>query len=161
MQPEFTRYFNKVGIEWTFNLEKAPWWGGIFERLVKTVKRSLRKIVGQAKFSYGELNTALVEVETIVNLRPLTYVNSDDLEEPLTPSHLLVGRRLLSLLDNLSYMIDSDDEEFTVTEDILRKRTKYLNSVVNHFWNRWAKEYLQELRNAHRYPNNKQHSSPV
>ena len=47
------------------------------------------------------------------------------------------------------------------TEDILRKRTKYLNSVVNHFWNRWAKEYLQELRNAHRYPNNKQHSSPV
>jgi len=114
MQPEFTRYFNKVGVEWISNLEKAPWWGGIFERLVKTVKRSLCKIV---KFSYDELNMALVEVEAIVNSHPLTYVSSDDLGEPLTPLHLLVGRRLLSLPDDLSYMVDSDDEEFIFTED--------------------------------------------
>jgi len=43
----------------------------------------LHKIVGQTEFSYDELNTALVEVEAIVNLSPLTYVGSDNLEEPL------------------------------------------------------------------------------
>ena len=149
-----------MGIEWTFNLEKAPWWGGIFERLVKSVKRCLRKIIGQAKLSYDELNTTLVEVEVIVNSHPLTYVSSDDLEEPLTPSHLLVGCRLLSLPDDLSY-IDDNDEEFTVSDDTLQKRAKYLNNVINHFWNRWVKEYLLELRNAHRYPKASRQSSSV
>jgi len=41
------------------------------------------------------------------------------------------------------------------------KRVKFLNNIVNQFWNRWAKQYLQELRNAHCYPNKKQQSSPV
>ena len=64
-QSEFIRHLAEVGIEWTFNLEKAPWWGGLFERLVKLVKRCLRKIVGQAKFSFDELNTALVELRQL------------------------------------------------------------------------------------------------
>jgi len=91
-----------------------------------------------------------MEVEAIVNSRPLTYVSLDDAEEPLTPSHLLVGRRLLSLPDDLC-TVDKDDEDFTTTEDTLRRRAKHLNNVVNHFWNRWTKEYLQELHDAHRY----------
>ena len=49
-------------------------------------------MIGQAKFSFDELLTAVTEVEEIVNSRPLSYVTSDDLEEPLTPSHLLVGQ---------------------------------------------------------------------
>ena len=70
-QSEFKRYLTEVGIEWIFNLEKASWWGGILERLVKSVKRCLHKIIGQAKLSYDELNTALVEVEANVNSHPL------------------------------------------------------------------------------------------
>ena len=102
-------------------MEKAPWWGGIFERLIKLVKKCLRKIIGQAKFSYDELNTALVEVKAILNSHPLTYVSFDDSEEPLTPSHLLVGCRLLSLPDDLCYIVDNDDDEFTATDDTLQK----------------------------------------
>ena len=160
-QPDLRAYLTNFCIEWTFNLEKAPWWGGIFERLVKSVKKCLRKIIGQAKFSYGELNTALVEVEAIVNSSPLTYVSFDNLEEPLTPSHLLVGRGLLSLPDDLCYTEDSDDEEFTTSGDTLQKRARHLNNVINHFWSRWVKEYLLELRNAHRYPNTRGQPSPV
>ena len=55
-------------------------------------------IIGQASFSY-ELLTAVVEVESVLNLRPLSYVSANDRGEPLTPSHLLYGRRILSLLD--------------------------------------------------------------
>ena len=84
-------YFSTLGTEWLFNVEKAPWWGGVFERLVKSTKRCLRKFIGQAKFSLDELHTAVVEVESIVNSRPLIYLSLSDLEEPLTPSYLITG----------------------------------------------------------------------
>ena len=47
--PESRRYnvLLPVHIEWQFNLERAPWWGGIFERMVKSAKRCLRKSVGK------------------------------------------------------------------------------------------------------------------
>ena len=31
--PEALRYYSDVKMKWNFNLEKAPWWGGLFERV--------------------------------------------------------------------------------------------------------------------------------
>ncbi len=45
-QPEAQWYLVDNRIHWTFNVEKAPWWGGFFERLIKSTKRCLSKIVG-------------------------------------------------------------------------------------------------------------------
>ncbi|GFW81170.1 integrase catalytic domain-containing protein [Trichonephila clavipes] len=74
------------GIHWKFIVERAPWWGGFYERLVKTIKDPLRKILGRALLTFEELSTILSEVEVIVNHRPLTYVENDPEEpEPLTP----------------------------------------------------------------------------
>jgi len=148
-------YLAGRGVEWMFNIEKAPWWGGAFERMVKSTKRCLRKMVRRSRLSFDELHTALVEVESILNSRPLSYSSSSDLEEPLTPSHLLMGRRLLSLPDQLGYTADVDDEEFTVapTSGQLSKRVRRLNDLLNHFWTRWRSEYLTELREAHRQAN--------
>ena len=42
------QHLSGVGVEWWFNLERAPWWGGIFERLVRMTKRCLRKMVGRS-----------------------------------------------------------------------------------------------------------------
>lgn len=86
------QYITGLGIEWVFNLPKVPWWGGVFECLIRSTKRCLRKIVGQAKLMYNELLTAIVEVEVVLNSRPLSYVSMDDIEKPLTPSHPLIGR---------------------------------------------------------------------
>ena len=33
-------------IKWQFIAEKAPWWGGYWERMVQSVKRCLRKTIG-------------------------------------------------------------------------------------------------------------------
>ena len=71
-------------------MEKSPWWGGVFERLIWSVKRCLKKIVGRATLTHEELLTVITEIE-MINCRPLSYVTQDDLEEPITPSHLLVG----------------------------------------------------------------------
>ena len=53
----------------------------------------------------------VTEVEMILNSRPLSYVSTEDLEEPLTPSHLLMGRRVLSLPDPANVHPEDDGEE--------------------------------------------------
>ena len=61
-------------IEWKFNVPTASWWGGCFEICVKLVKRCLKKVLGNAKLSYEELESVLIETEGVLNSRPLTYV---------------------------------------------------------------------------------------
>ena len=127
-------------------MAKAPWWGGFFERLVKQVKSCLRKTLGRSKLSFDELTTILVEVEAVLNSRPLTYLYSDDVEEPLTPSHLVIGRRLLTLPVEL-LQIDHWDfgDHLTAT-----KRSRNFADRIQHFKRRWRREYLVELRGLHR-----------
>ena len=70
--------------------------GGFWERLIRSVKRSLRKSIGKRKLNYEELNTILVEVEAIIISRPLAYVLDDQggISDILSPSHLINGRRI-------------------------------------------------------------------
>lgn len=104
--------------------------------------------MGQAKFSHDELLTALAEIEMVLNSRPLTYISADDLDEPLTPSHLLVGRRLMNFPDHLivGQEVDSDEDSCQ-----LNARLKHLSRSLDAFWRRWRREYLLELREAHRH----------
>ena len=88
-------------------------------------------------------------------------MSSNDLEEPLTPSHLIVGRRILSLPDKLSYQRDNNDDDFEVDSDHLNKRVKHLANVINQFWKRWRREYLPELRKSHRNNQGRSEGSPV
>ena len=147
---DMSRYLVEIKTQWLFNVERAPWWGGVFERMVKSVKRCLRKVMGQAKFDYDELHTATVEVEGILNSRPLSYVSPEDFDEPLTPSHLLVGRRLLNLPSNpnADSLVEYSPK---VTKSHLSKRFQYLNITLDQFWQRWRQEYLLELREHHRF----------
>ena len=117
-------------MKWRINLERAPWWGGFFERLIRSVKRCLKKILKNAKLSYEELLTVVTEVECVLNSRPLTYVSSEDIEEPLTPSHLMTGRRLLSIPDEIAV-----DEEETSEVSLLTRRQRCLLLLLSHFWN--------------------------
>ena len=82
-------------ITWNFNVPRGSWWGGFFEIIVKLVKRCLRKILRNARLTFEELETILVEIEAVLNSRPLTY-SHDELSEPLTPSMLVKGKQLLN-----------------------------------------------------------------
>ena len=67
------------------------------------------------------LETIVVEVEATLNNRPLTYETSDVADvEPLTPAHLLYGKRTVSLPH--SYDDDPEDPYYVVSESRIRKR---------------------------------------
>ena len=70
-------YVANEGIEWKFITEYAPWQGGLYERLIGLTKRSLRKTMGKRKMNEQQLLTILVEIEAVLNSRPLMYVEND------------------------------------------------------------------------------------
>jgi len=47
------------------------------ERLIQSVKRCLRKSLGRTILNFDQMNTLLVEIEGILNLRPLTCVEDN------------------------------------------------------------------------------------
>ena len=49
------------------------WW----ERLIGLTKSTLKKVLGRARISLTTLQTLVVQVEAVLNDRPLTYVSSD------------------------------------------------------------------------------------
>ena len=81
------------GIRWNWNPLLGSHFGGVFESLVKVVKKTLKAIVGNARLTDDELQTAIKEVEALMNSIPLTYEGADPRDEPvLTPNHFLVER---------------------------------------------------------------------
>lgn len=83
----------------------------------------------------------------IVNSQSLSYLSMDSVQEPITPSHLLTGRRVMSLPDG-PYNNELIEDINTRIADIT-KRMVHLNKVLEHFLRRWKKEYLLELRESH------------
>jgi hypothetical protein len=126
-------------IKWQFNLSRAPWWGGQFERMVGIVKAALYKTIGKAVLKWDELVEVLLDVETTVNNRPLSYVE-EDVEMPiLTPNVMAFGLPNHIPEEDVSEIDDKD----------LRKRAKYLKKCKDDIWRRWREEYLRGLRERH------------
>ena len=48
--PSIKDLFSVKGIEWKFIIKRGPWWGGFWEHLMRTIKSSLSKIIGQDIF---------------------------------------------------------------------------------------------------------------
>ncbi|GFU44360.1 integrase catalytic domain-containing protein [Nephila pilipes] len=78
-------------ITWQFIAPHAPWWGGFYEQLMKSVKEPLKKILSRMYLSFEEMTIILAQIELILNHRPLTFT-SNDLNEPLplSPAYFLL-----------------------------------------------------------------------
>ena len=139
---EVKHFFLKQGIKQEFILALAPWWGGFYERLVRNVKSSLRKILGNSLLSFEEVSTFLCEIEGTLNSRPLSYLNEDDIDEPLTPFHLLYGRNILS-----NAKLNKTRQTFPTHN----KRLKHISFLLDHFWRRFSTCYLGDLKQFNLY----------
>ena len=93
---------------------------GSLEWMVQNVKRNLHKSLRNSQLNFEEPTTVLVEVEAVIKSGPLTYMSPDDILEALTPAHLILGKRLLTIPDGIVCLNEGD------TPEVLRKRAKYL-----------------------------------
>ena len=88
----FQDFLIKEEIQWKFNLSRAPWWGGQFERMVGLVKQSLYKATGYANLNLNELEEILLDIKVNLNNFPLTYLEDDVAFTVLTPNSLSFGQ---------------------------------------------------------------------
>ncbi|XP_055523038.1 uncharacterized protein LOC129717210 [Wyeomyia smithii] len=111
--------FTNVGTRWVFNPPGAPHMGGAWERLVRSVK------------------TLVVEAESVVNSRPLTYIPLEtELQEALTPNHFL--------LLNSSGVVQTPKN---LSDPKLAGRAEWnlCQVMLDAFWRRWVREYLPTI----------------
>ena len=131
------KHLLQKSIQWHFNPPYASNMGGVWERLIRSFRRILRYLLTQQTVSDDTLLTLMIEVESILNSRPLTPVTMDpEAEVPLTPNHLLLMREVA----NLSPAI------LTSADNYASKRWRQVQYLAQQFWLRWSKEYLQNLQ---------------
>ena len=104
--------------------------------MIKSAKRSLNAVLGNADITDEELMTALTGAEALVNSRPLTYQSANPHDDiPLTPNHFLHGQIrghfAPSSVDHTQYN--------------LRKRWLRIQELVQHFLHSWLREWIPTL----------------
>lgn len=123
-------------LTWKFNPPNAAHMGGAWESLIKSIKRCLEPKLINRNPTPGELASYLIEVENIINSRPLTYLPLESEEtEALTPNHILIGtstgcKPMGPLNDSVG---------------ALKKSWHGVQHMAQNFWRRWTLEYLPEL----------------
>jgi len=134
-------------IIWKNNVPKASHMGGVWERMIRTVRKVLSTILYEHA---GRLNdecfrTLLVEAECVVNSRPLT---TEDLHDPsslpLTRNHLLTMKNKVVL---------PPPGVFQKEHLYCRKRWRQVQYLANEFWTRWKREFLQTLQKRQKWTN--------
>ena len=155
---EVKEELGRRGLSWQFIPKRAPWFGGFWERLVGLTKMAIKKVLGRRHVSLLTLETIVVEIEAILNDCPLTYVSSELMDpDPLTPSHLLHGRRI-TCLPHQSVGIDELTDPTFRDANRLRKRANVQAAILRDFQTRWRHEYLTSLRDYHKTSGNNNQS---
>ena len=139
---QFTTEFEKrigrsfIHTKWEFIPPTGSHFGGVYERLIKAVKKSLYHAIPQdSLFSDEEFNTALITVEAILNNRPLSYVSTDpESPTPLTPAHLLGSYPIIS------------PAPFPGKTWTTQRRWHYVQARMETFWKRFRSEVIPFLQ---------------
>ena len=137
-------YVTSHGAAWSYITPLAPWQGGVYERMIGVVKRSLHKVLSRFHFSYEEFRTLLQETECVVNNRPLSYVSTADNSYALTPYHLIFGRSLDQFPQSRIY--DFKDPDFGPVKKYYVSYQRLANALER-FSIRFRTEYVSSLYN--------------
>jgi len=136
------------GVVWKITPKKAPWFGGFWECLIGLTKASLKKVLGRSHINLLTFQTLIVDIEAVLNNGPLTYTPSDiDDAQPLTPAHLLYGRKIIHL-PHENYADELSDPDYGVRIH-LHHWAKAQAHLLQCFQSRWKHKYLTTLREYH------------
>ena len=124
------------GVKWHFNPPATPHFSGVHEAMIKSAKKAIYGILGDADITDEELLSAVVGAEGLINSRPLTFQSANASDTiPLTPNHFLHGQV------GGQFAPESVD----TTDFSPRKRWRRVQELVRHFWTRWMREWLPTL----------------
>ena len=129
----------------------AAWYGATWERLIKTVKHCLFKVLGRAIPTLSEFVTFLSDIQKTLNNRPLTYRSSENEIDIITPNHFLIGRPIHSII--LGDYEQVPEWEYNEEEGYSSQLVRVLNLrdyLYEEFKDRWLNEYLLNLREKDR-----------
>ena len=132
------------GIIWKFNLSKAPWWGAMYERLTRDLKRSLFKVTGRTLLTRKEFKKVIMDVQVNMHNRPITYVEDELGQRTLSPNSIM----------NVKDQYLLQDLEDVNDDDSISKSEKRIRVKRNHVWKGWVSEYLRALRERHEVKKN-------
>ncbi|XP_058508983.1 uncharacterized protein LOC131475122 [Solea solea] len=142
MVPQLKEQLAEQQIEFCFNPPSAPHFGGAWEREVRSVKTALKVVLKEQSVPETVLRTVLVEVEGILNAKPLGYVSSDVADpDPITPSILLMGRYDASLPQVV----------YDPSNTLGNRRWRHSQVLVDHFWSRFISHYLPSLQERQKW----------
>ncbi|XP_033108467.1 uncharacterized protein LOC117110023 [Anneissia japonica] len=132
-------FLHTKGVEWHFNPPSASHFGGVWERLIRSVRKTLYSVLRQQTVNHDVLQTVLAEVESILNSRPLTDLLPEAYDdEPLTPNHLLLMRK-------------GPAAPIGRIQAYGKRRWLQVQYLASLFWTRWKKEYLPLLQKRHKW----------
>jgi len=141
---------NSDFISWKFNPPHASNFGGVWERLIRSTRSILDSLLSTHGQSLNDesFRTLLVEIEAVLNSRPLTVECLNDVESPtpLTPNHLLTMK---------SNIVMPPPGHFERVDVYSRKRWRRVQHICNEFWSRWRKEYVQLLQTRQKWNDTK------
>ena len=84
-------HLHQNGIEWSINPPASSPFGGIWERMIRSIREVLNVLQPGPVYSEDVFHTVLTEVEAIINSRPLTPDTFLEVEDrPLTPNDLMM-----------------------------------------------------------------------
>ncbi|KAK7916727.1 hypothetical protein WMY93_012488 [Mugilogobius chulae] len=131
-------------IEFRFNPPGSPHFGGTWEREIKTIKAALQVVLRDQTVAEPVLQTVLIEVEGLLNAKPLGYISSDAADpDPVTPNLLLMGRRDASL-----------PQAIYASSDLLsRRRWRHSQILADHFWSHFIRRHLPDLQKRSKWHN--------
>ena len=139
----FKEYLGEQSIQWKFICPLSPWWGGFWERFMKTIKLPLKKVLGRSFHTADEMYTLLTEVEAMANSRPLCTVNDDPEDiNYLTPANFLIGRSTINL--PVRPLQHSEVHPTATRKELNRMLTKQ-QKTLNSIWKIWREEHLRNL----------------
>ncbi|XP_043062730.1 uncharacterized protein LOC122319470 [Drosophila yakuba] len=144
---ELSGYAAQSGVEWCFIPPRSPHFGGLWEAAVKSAKTRLLRGVGNAKLTADELSTHLVEVDALLNSRPIASPGNDPNDgEALTPGHLLMGQPLITLPQE-----SGTGGVCSKASCAYLKRWRMLSALKQQFWDSWSKDYIASLQQRNKW----------
>ncbi|XP_063837139.1 uncharacterized protein LOC135086265 isoform X1 [Ostrinia nubilalis] len=144
---ELTTSCTERGIEWKFVPSYSPHMNGLAEGAVKSCKYHLKRVLKQSLLTYEGFSTILIQIEGILNSRPLCPIPFSDSEtfQVLTPAHFLIGRTPVALPD---YQYD----------EVPTNRLKYfqqLQQIYQSFWKGFSRDYVGLLQQRGKWQSSK------